>query len=213
MLISAIRKLARANPSARDGGAKRWRGVCGQLPPNFYVEDAFGMIVATDGAFMSTSLAEKTPIHYMSANSSNVLWELETSGEDESGFHCGADVSMISQFAGEQEELYPPLTMLRVKRREIVPAKEATNSTRGLTRGTSELKLASNKVIAMNKWMDLSTVNTRPTTKLARETTEAHEWMEKATSTVEEFVRKWHAEMMVSEGKAYIRIVVEPSFV
>lgn len=33
----------------------------------------------------------------------------------DSGFHRGADIDMLSQFAGEAECLYPPCTMLAVR--------------------------------------------------------------------------------------------------
>ena len=68
---------------------------------------------------MSTSFAEATPLHYMvPAPYPNVLWELRVRSEDDVGFHVGADVSMLSQFGGERECLFPPLTMLRVLPRE-----------------------------------------------------------------------------------------------
>ena len=71
---------------------------------------------------MSTSKRVETPQRYMHIGGSNVMWELLTSAEDEQGFHSGADVSMLSQFSHEQEELFPPLTLLRVVRREKVYA-------------------------------------------------------------------------------------------
>ena len=36
------------------------------------------------------------------------------------GFHCGADVSLLSQFGNEREVLFPPLTMLRAIRRDDI---------------------------------------------------------------------------------------------
>jgi len=65
---------------------------------------------------------KETPVHYM-RGAKNVLWELETSAEDERGFHLGADVSLLSQFAKEAEELFPPLTMLSVRKikKEYLP--------------------------------------------------------------------------------------------
>ena len=44
----------------------------------------------------------RTPIHYMGPGD-NVLWELRTRPESDSAFHRGADISMLSQFAGEDE--------------------------------------------------------------------------------------------------------------
>ena len=54
----------------------------------------------------------------MHAGSPSLLWQIETAAEDPTGFHCGADVSMLSQFSHEAEVLFPPLTMLTVKRRQ-----------------------------------------------------------------------------------------------
>ena len=45
-----------------------------------------------------------------------VLWEIRCSEETSDGFHCGADVSLLSQFPTEKEMLFPPLTMLQVQR-------------------------------------------------------------------------------------------------
>ena len=116
-ICDAIRKLARVSIAPADGVAGgderlRWRGVRGALPPSFF-EPSLGLITATELGLMSTSTNFETPLHYM-RGTSNVMWELRTRAEDEQGFHSGADVSCLSQFAGEQEELFPPLTMLRV---------------------------------------------------------------------------------------------------
>ena len=42
-------------------------------------------------------------------------WELEPREESDSAYHCGADISMLSQFAAEQEVLFPPCCLLLVK--------------------------------------------------------------------------------------------------
>ena len=42
-----------------------------------------------------------------------VLWEIRCSEETSDGFHCGADVSLLSQFPTEKEMLFPPLTYLK----------------------------------------------------------------------------------------------------
>ena len=78
------------------------------------------MIVATDATFMSTSTNRDTPLQYMSAEK-NVMWRLRASPETDDGFHYGADVSILSQFARENEILFPPCTMLEVKPSERVP--------------------------------------------------------------------------------------------
>ena len=45
----------------------------------------------------------------------NVLWELQPTVQSDAAYHRGADISMLSQFAGEKEVLFPPCTMLVVK--------------------------------------------------------------------------------------------------
>jgi hypothetical protein len=35
----------------------------------------------------------------------NVLWELMTGFEDEQGYHAGADISVLSQYPKEKEEV------------------------------------------------------------------------------------------------------------
>jgi hypothetical protein len=130
-LVSAIWKLSAANTEEEDRQTL-YRGLKGAPPPAFWTPDAQGVVVATDVAFMSTSLGEATPIHYMAGEGrANLLWELHARPEDDTGRHRGADVSMLSQFAGERECLFPPLTMLRVLERstasdaEVAPAEAA----------------------------------------------------------------------------------------
>ena len=43
-----------------------------------------------------------------------MLWSLRPSRETDTGFHYGADISILSQFADEAEVLFPPCTMLQV---------------------------------------------------------------------------------------------------
>lgn len=111
-LCRAIRKLSAV--TQLEEGASLWRGVRGELPRTFWVPDAQGMVCAVDSAFMSTSRSRLVPIEYMHSGP-NVLWELRPQPESDTGFHLGADISILSQFEGEQEVLYPPCTMLRVR--------------------------------------------------------------------------------------------------
>jgi hypothetical protein len=113
-ICCGIRKLA-AVVNEQEQSAPLWRGVRGQLPESFFTHDAQGLICAVDMAFMSTSKNRQTPIDYMGPGE-NVLWELRPMEESDAAFHCGADISMLSQFAGEQEVLFPPCTMLQVKK-------------------------------------------------------------------------------------------------
>ena len=116
-LIAAVRKLSSAN-LPEENRRPLFRGLKGVLQGRFWLPDALDVVCATDSAFMSTSLGEETPIHYMEGGGKpNVLWELESAAADDSGYHCGADVAFLSQFAQEREVLFPPLTMLRVRSR------------------------------------------------------------------------------------------------
>lgn len=112
-LVHAIRKLAAATPDA-EACSELWRGVRGELPRAFWLPDAAGDVCAVDMAFMSTSRDKATPVAYMASGGPNVLWGLKPHPESDDGFHRGADISMLSQFAGEREVLFPPCTMLKV---------------------------------------------------------------------------------------------------
>ena len=96
------------------GVRRLYRGVRGELPPAFWDKDGLGMISAVDNGFMSTSKKERTPISYMQGEF-NVLWELDASDPSDDAYHCGADISMLSQFQHEDEVLFPPNTMLIVR--------------------------------------------------------------------------------------------------
>ena len=134
-IVSAIRKLAAA-ATREESTRKLYRGVRGEPPRfmstdslhvtciplsvpgelarGFWLKDSMGMVGATDTAFMSTSRSRATPIDYM-GDGENVLWELEPREESDTAFHCGADISLLSQFAAEEEVLFPPCCLLVVK--------------------------------------------------------------------------------------------------
>ena len=118
-VCSAIRKLA-AVATPEEAKASVFRGVRGALPKGFFEPDAHGAVLAVEMGFMSCSKRRATPIEYMMGDGDNVLWQLLQSGEDDAGFHSGADISMLSQFAGEEEVLFPPITMLVVQRRTLL---------------------------------------------------------------------------------------------
>ena len=228
LICSAIRKLSRVNPATANGqdGGRRFRAVCGVLPEDFFNADSFGMIVATETGFLSSSMNSATPMHYMSKTSSNVLWELVTKSEDERGFHCGADVSMLSQFEGEKEELYPPLTMLRVLPAKIVgddvppprPSrlKSATWSEDEIkpSEAPASAKFAFSKfteLLTMQRGapMDLLERGKAPVTRRRR----LSAYLERTKSKHDELCAQWQAELKYGEGKSFLHIVVEPSFV
>ena len=109
-LCHAIRKLA-AVATAEEAQRPLFRGVRGELPNSFWHPDKQGFVCATDCAFMSVSRNRQTPIDYMGLGH-NVLWRLAPGLETPGAFHYGADISGLSQFAGEEEILFPPCTML-----------------------------------------------------------------------------------------------------
>jgi len=112
-LCAAIRKLA-AVSSPEEQRAPLYRGVRGELPLGFWTEDEHGAISATDTAFMSTSRNSSTPLSYLGEGMPNVLWVLRPRAESEGGYHCGADISLLSQFRHEDEWIFPPFTMMTV---------------------------------------------------------------------------------------------------
>ena len=115
-ICSALRKLARVGTPELDGGARLWRGIGGNLADAFWLPDASGLLCITELGLMSTSTGPDTPKHYM-REGMNVLWNIISAPEDEAGFHCGADVSLLSQYPAEREVLFPPLTLFNVARR------------------------------------------------------------------------------------------------
>jgi len=128
-IVSAIRKLSKVgHPDLKDG-SYLFRGLSGKLQDEFWTKDNIG-VCATDLGFMSTSLNDKTPVDYMRVAEdneeiegtedafANVLWKLQIKAEGDDAYHCGAVISELSQYAGEQEVLFPPLTMLKVCARD-----------------------------------------------------------------------------------------------
>jgi hypothetical protein len=104
--------------------------VRGELPRTFWVKDALGMVTAVETGFMSTSSRACVAIGYMqnADAGNNVLWELTPKTESDSGFHRGADISLLSQFSTEAETLFPPCTMLSVIEQESYEQFKAVNS-------------------------------------------------------------------------------------
>ena len=184
----AIRKLA-AIATPEEAAAPLYRGVRGELPNSFWVADEQGLVCATDTAFMSTSRNRKTPIEYMGGGT-NVLWELEPKVEDDTAYHNGAPISMLSQFAEEDEVLYPPCTMLRVKRRD-----EGESSVKSPEKSPSPGK----------------------NSRLRKASTVAMAFSRPSSSMRESDGGGGQAELQVvetrEEGKSFVAIRVEPAFV
>ena len=124
-VINGIRKLS-AVSTAEEAGICLWRGARGELPKTFWLADEIGTIVATETAFMSTSAERETALHYMAGSgASNLLWCLKCGPENDAGYHQGANISLLSQFAGEKEWLFPPLTMMEIQVQVNVPPASA----------------------------------------------------------------------------------------
>lgn len=117
-----------------------YRGVRGELPEAFWLRDAFGMVTATDFGFMSTSLDRVVSEGFLGSGGVCVLWEIECGAETDDGFHSAADVSLLSQYPGEKEMLFPPLTMLQVRAQQHGggPAAGRKDSTVALSRAAYE---------------------------------------------------------------------------
>jgi len=113
-ICHAIRKLSVITPET-ELEKSLYRGVRGELPHTFWVKDSQGMVCAVDGGFLSTSKNKEIVFSYM-CKGLNVLWVVKPKPESDAAFHRGADVSKLSQFATEEEVLFPPCTMLEVDR-------------------------------------------------------------------------------------------------
>ena len=101
-ICRAIRKLS-AVATPEETAKTLWRAVRGELPRTFWVPDEQQMICATELGFMSTSRNKATPLNYMDTSRDNLLWVISARAESSTGYHCGADISMLSQFSREQE--------------------------------------------------------------------------------------------------------------
>jgi hypothetical protein len=114
-LSDGLRKLARA----QENFGTVYRGVRGELPEAFWLRDAFGMVTATDFGFMSTTPDRPMSERFLGSHGKTVLWQIECSRETDEGFHSPADVSALSQYPQEKEQLFPPMTMLQVHVQEV----------------------------------------------------------------------------------------------
>ena len=142
-LCHAIRKLAAISPPEQ-ATLPLYRGVRGELPATFWMEDEQGMVCAVDGGFMSTSKNKHTPIQYMGTGS-NVLWEIIPKAESNTAYHRGAEVGKLSQFAGEDEVLFPPCTLLQVQQNAKKEREEQAPSSSSQTKLYKDLSVSEEK--------------------------------------------------------------------
>ena len=132
-ICTGIRKLANIS-SPDEARCVLYRGVRGELPKGVWIPDESGLVCVVDTAFMSTSRNRDTPIRYMAADGiPNVLWELKAGPESDSAYHIGADISFLSQFAHEDEILFPPCTMMVVQRQSASATLEAQSAQKSFT--------------------------------------------------------------------------------
>jgi hypothetical protein len=113
-LCSAIRKLADVS-SATELEQPVYIAMRGSPPRDFWglPEGRVKQSTVTT-AFVSSSRDRQSLIPHLQAAGSNVVWELRMSAATCDGFHCGANIKILSQFAGQAECLFPPGTMLVV---------------------------------------------------------------------------------------------------
>jgi len=95
-----------------------FRGITGHLPTKFFVPDERGMIVATEFAFMSTTLNEAIGQGFTSTNLGGIFLEIRPRRRDAGGYHMGAKLEWLSRSSKEREVLFPPYTLFRVIKRE-----------------------------------------------------------------------------------------------
>lgn len=110
LIVSGILKLCRV-AKMPEGGAV-YRGLSGlALPPEFFERDQQGFSGGVEPSFMSTTTSDEVAREYSGVHQKR-----------EATIFClllgktslGADVSWLSQFAGEKEMLFPPRTHLQI---------------------------------------------------------------------------------------------------
>ena len=110
LIVSGIRKLS-AIAKMPEGGAV-FRGLSGlALPPEFFAPDAQGCAGGVEASFMSTTLSEEVARKYSGVHQGReaTIFRLRLGKTS-----LGADITWLSQFAGEKEMLFPPRTHLQV---------------------------------------------------------------------------------------------------
>lgn len=198
-LCSAIRKLA-AVTSPGEAKQPLYRGVRGELPKAFWVADKQGMVCAVDMAFMSTSRNRKTPIDYMGSGK-NVLWELCPKAQSDAAYHRGAEIKMLSQFAYEDEVLFPPCTMLEVQRSAAFSG-EAEEDSQTIKHVFERADTDKDGVLSLDEFEQLQRASPEATSQGKRR------------GSLEEHVPRYLDVRVVSEAsKRFIVVKVLPSFV
>ena len=87
-----------------------YRGVAGGvLPEQFWTPNEHGVRGGIEGAFMSTTTDRAVAMQYAASGGRGLVFEIQQGMIDR-----GADIGWLSQFPGEEEILYGPLTGLEV---------------------------------------------------------------------------------------------------
>lgn len=110
LIVSGILKLCRV-AKMPEGGAV-YRGLSGlALPPEFFERDQQGFSGGVEPSFMSTTTSDEVAREYSGVHQKReaIIFCLLLGKTS-----LGADVSWLSQFAGEKEMLFPPRTHLQI---------------------------------------------------------------------------------------------------
>jgi ankyrin repeat protein len=106
-IVSGIRKLGRVEPIPE--GRCVYRGLGGMLLPTaFHKPDELGCMGGVERAFMSTTTKRAIAVQY-SGNKTPTIFQISIGQID-----MGASLNILSQYAGEEEILMPPLSNLEV---------------------------------------------------------------------------------------------------
>ena len=139
---------------------------------------------------MCTSRNRQTPIDYMAVKpAENVLWCLQPQMESDAAYHRGADVSLLSQFSGEQEVVFPPATMFAVLCELGAPAYAYPVSLCELPKHGTEAAAASEPELEQS-----GGGKTEP-------------WESHSDDVA------WQVQRHTEQGKRFVAIQVQPSFV
>lgn len=106
-IVSGIRKLGRVEPIP--AGRCVYRGLGGMLLPSaFHDPNELGCMGGVERAFMSTTTKREIAVQY-SGNKTPTIFQISIGQID-----MGASLNILSQYAGEEEILMPPLSNLEV---------------------------------------------------------------------------------------------------
>ncbi|EKX33921.1 hypothetical protein GUITHDRAFT_119904 [Guillardia theta CCMP2712] len=107
-VVSGVVKLSLHSPLPED--RRVWRGVKGmRLPESFLKEDGLGVSGGVEYGLLSTTTDVGTAIQYAGKGEEPILLEISCGAIDR-----GASLAFLSQYPGEEEMLFPPLSYLEV---------------------------------------------------------------------------------------------------